>query len=179
MLDAMNMISKTSFILLSLALSLTTSVGCRSTKAVPEVEGTPGRITESQIEFLRSRLDKIKPAKYKLKVIGSQTNPFMWKSDGRYEGVEFVLEGSPIDKGRRSGGDPWVFLTFMPQEYNGKPIPFEELPRDWQISPFPAKHIGRWHNSKVYGHRGFGYPLPKKGRLGVENIVKHLAIEID
>lgn len=164
--------------LIVLGICIATCIHCSAEEQAHVEQSTAGKgISEGEIKVLQSIVEEFLPDGYVLDVQRDQHDPYRWQSSGCFPGVTFYLNGDEAYQKREGKKRPCFYITFMPEAYDGNPIPFTEDQGKIQVVLFSAKFLGWRGHLRVYACRDFGYGLPDNGKLSENNLRKSLDIK--
>jgi hypothetical protein len=157
------------FVLLFDAAGSTRSPLSHSAKSVPSTERA----------ILERILRPLVPRDYSLEIRKKEHDPYRWRSPGEFSGVTFYFKGDESWTKREAKRRPCIYLTFMPDAYNGIALsPSEDAPKG-SVRVFPSRYLGKWRKLQVYACRDFGYRLPEQGNFSEQNLRKAIGVVWD
>jgi hypothetical protein len=163
--------------LVVLGICVAVCINCSAERqAGVEQETARTKIANGDIEPLQPIVEEFLPEGYVLDVKRDQHDPYRWQSSGCFTGVTFYLKGDEAWQKREGKKRPCVYITFMPEAYDGKPASTEDQGK-FQVASFSAKFLGWRGPLRVYACRDFGYSLPDNGELSENNLRKLLNIK--
>lgn len=165
---------------LSRALAATCFVMSVALTEAEEVRVQPApektAVCKERQDVLQTLVRELLPPDYGLG-IRHERDPYRWQSAGKFTGVTFSLKGDGVFDKREGKNRPHVYITFMPRNYDGKPMGISDDQGKTQVMAFPAKFLGLRRDLRVYACRDFGYGLPERGALSEGNLRKVLGIQ--